>query len=450
MLKKQVILICLFLWTFYIFAEEKKLTYIYTFPFYDGSKASFSMSQFDECYYSTSRCFRRIFYDGIDKNLEKDWSKIGLQTCGLLFGAFFCIPFTHEEAHRSILTYKGIGSVSQPIPVFQSLNIFNGASYVKGVSDNTLKNLRDTDLPSFIRMHTSGIESDYILAQKAYCNIALGLDYVTSYTPRISKDTNYIYESYDEYLLRTIAVIGYCFPPLINIMLDSKEKILKEEDNELERDIVGHDIYGMVHHLFNPSTDYSRYWDICELNDEERNFVKRIAYKSLLNIPMFSPLLWTKDFNIPINDKFTISWNTGAALAPFGDFIDEYVYLKYTGFELSPINLQIYFRQYQNRKKWFPAFGVKLVAFNPFNWLYIDFGCDLWFEPKRLDFNESNYDFGGAVRFATDIMLPLYNSDYIDSFGINLGVLWKSYGFLPEVEEHNSYFKLTCGISMQF
>lgn len=448
MFKKKNFFIFFFLSFSCIFAEEKS-TFIYTLPIYDGSKALFSMSQFDECYYSASRFFRRIYYDAIDKSLEKNWQKISLQTCGLLLGAFFCIPFTHEEAHRSILTHKGIGSVSQPIPVFQSSNIFNGASYVNGVSDNTLKNLRDTDFPSFIRMHTAGIESDYILAQKAYRNIALGLDYITLFTPKISKDSNYIYESYDEYLLRTISVIGYCFPPLINIMLNSKEKILKEEDDELKRDIVGHDIYGMAHHLFNPTTEYSRYWDVCELNNEERSFVKRIAYKSLLNIPIISPLLWTKDFNIAINDKFSISWNTGAALAPFGDFIDEYIYLKYTGLELSPINLQIYFRQYQNRKKWFPAFGVSLLSFTPFNWLYIDFGCDLWFEPKNLDFNESNFDFGGAVRCSTNIILPVYNSDILDGIGINLGFLWKSYGFLPEIEEHNSYFKLTCGISIQ-
>ena len=449
-MKQRFLIIALLLSSFAVFTEEKKKSYMYTFPLYDGSKNCFSMNQFNECYYSASRYFRRFFYESIENNLENDWAKISLQTGGLLLGTFFCIPFTHEEAHRAILTHKGIGSISQPIPVFQSLNIFNGASYVVGVSDSILMDLRDTDYPTFIRMHTAGIESDYILAQKSYRNIALGLDFITSFKPRMAKDTNYIYESYDEYLLRTISVIGYCFPPLINVWLNPREKILQEEDDELKRDIVGHDIYGMVHHLFNPTAEYARYWDLCELNDEEKKFVKRIAFKALLNIPIISPLLWTKDFKIMITDALQISWNTGAALAPFGDFIDEYFYLKYTGFDISPINLQVYFRQYQNKENWFPAFGFKVIAFNPFDWLYINLGCDLWFEPKNLDFNESKYDFGGAFELSANIMLPLYKSEYVNGIGLTLGMLWKSYGFLPEIEEHDSFFKITCGISLQF
>ena len=32
---------------------------------------------------------------------------------------------------------------------------------VTGVTDTTLKNLRDTNLPSYIRLHTAGLESDF-------------------------------------------------------------------------------------------------------------------------------------------------------------------------------------------------------------------------------------------------------------------------------------------------
>ena len=61
------------------------------------------------------------------------------------------IPITHEEGHRAILTTNHIGSVSNP---FFNENL---AAYVKGVSDQTLIQLRDTDLPTYIRLHTAGL-----------------------------------------------------------------------------------------------------------------------------------------------------------------------------------------------------------------------------------------------------------------------------------------------------
>jgi hypothetical protein len=67
------------------------------------------------------------------------------------------IPLTHEEGHRAVLTTNHIGSVSNP---FFNENL---AAYVKGVSDQTLIQLRDTDLPTYIRLHTAGLESDYSL-----------------------------------------------------------------------------------------------------------------------------------------------------------------------------------------------------------------------------------------------------------------------------------------------
>ena len=54
------------------------------------------------------------------------------------------MPLTHEEGHRSILTVNYVGSISQPF--------FNesGAAYVNGVTDQTLMDLRDNDLPTYI------------------------------------------------------------------------------------------------------------------------------------------------------------------------------------------------------------------------------------------------------------------------------------------------------------
>ena len=56
-----------------------------------------------------------------------------------------------------------------------------------------------------------------------------------------------------------------------------------EEENEWERDIVGHDVLGMIRHLHNPESEFHRYTKYSELNEEE-NMLIRIGLKSLINI----------------------------------------------------------------------------------------------------------------------------------------------------------------------
>ena len=104
------------------------------------------MRQLNEDYLSTYRYASGKLYEGIGPPL-------GIVSSEML-SAIILYPLTHEEGHRTILNSKGIGSVSRPY-----LDLENGAAYVNGVRDSELKNLRDTDFPSYIRLHTAGIES---------------------------------------------------------------------------------------------------------------------------------------------------------------------------------------------------------------------------------------------------------------------------------------------------
>ena len=109
-----------------------------------------TMRQLNEDYLSTYRYASRKLYEGIGPH----WGSL-VQ----MLSAIILYPMTHEEGHRTILNSKGIGSVSRPY-----WDLKTGAAYVNGVRDSELKNLRDTDFPSYIRLHTAGIESDYIIA----------------------------------------------------------------------------------------------------------------------------------------------------------------------------------------------------------------------------------------------------------------------------------------------
>ena len=146
--------------------SKEKQSIIYSFPIYNGSINMMTMEQSDEIFSSTYQLASRIYFDTLAPLNTSFWKQNAIFSPFFLFDFIILEPFTHEEAHRAILTNKGIGSISQPFmkPVKVHGLYIGGAAYVKGVSDDTLKNLRDTDLPSFIRLHTAGIESDYILA----------------------------------------------------------------------------------------------------------------------------------------------------------------------------------------------------------------------------------------------------------------------------------------------
>ena len=123
----------------------------YSFLIMDTPHQLYSMRQYNKNYLSALRLV-----------VTRSSEVLGPLRTNILhqLASLFLAPLTHEEGHRSVLTHLGIGSISKPF--------FNekGAAYVMGVRDSELKDLRDTDLPNYIRLHTAGIESDYMLVDR--------------------------------------------------------------------------------------------------------------------------------------------------------------------------------------------------------------------------------------------------------------------------------------------
>ncbi|HPX26182.1 MAG TPA: hypothetical protein PLG87_05190, partial [Treponemataceae bacterium] len=405
-------------------------------PFYDGSLDFFTMRQFNILYHST--------YSILSKQLYGDFGQVNMYGVNVPFIANYFIsgcflyPITHEEAHRSILTYKKIGAISQPI--------FNleGKAYVKGVTDSTLQNFRDTDFSMFIRMHTAGIESDYVNMMNDFSDIAFNLYLVGNMT--LFKQNLHI--SYIDYIVRMLGVWNYQFSGCLDALSyvikgkEPKTSLRSLEKNELERDIVGHDVYGMIHHLFNPDVDYSRYWTYGDLSDEEKEFSHRIAWRSWINL--VTPMLFLQS-NFQIIDNSYLSGNAGYCIAPFGDFIDENIFFKYDKF-----NISFYARQAQNRNSWFPAFGLGLVEYKPVDWFSATVRGHFWMQPENLDFNTSLGVPGGAGEVSLSFVLPSKNEEVIKGVGINIGALYKTKGFMPEIESHDAHFRLSAGLVVRY
>ena len=260
----------------------------YSFLFVDSPARLSTMKQFNENYLSAYRMGVRELNSILP-------AKYSFMIQAGLAGLFF-VPLTHEEGHRSVLTNEGIGSISQPY-----LNK-DMTAYVKGVTDAQLKNLRDTELPTYIRLHTAGLESDYALLLRSAS--------LMNWQKEMKKVL------LAEYFIRKLSLVSYYGMGLLKTNAG-----IKEEANELDRDIVGHDIYGAIRHLHRPEMPFYRYTNYEDLTSEEKRFVKRVGFRALFNLA--DPLLWGRTrFHFK---GYYLNLSGGYGMAPFGDYLDQHI-----------------------------------------------------------------------------------------------------------------------------
>lgn len=430
--------ICLLLTCFaLVMAYAKELT----FPIYAGSHKFMPINQIDALYCSAIEFGNTVFennffYPTDNKENRRDWNYIISRLGFVILDSSLFNPISHEEAHRAVLTSKNIGSISQPILKF--LNPFKSVAYVIGVKDETLKNLRDTDFPSFIRLHTAGLESDYSIMQKSFAKLVFDLDDVGN---------KYDYElpmSFWVYLDRSLSITMY-----ESLNLFSKGIGITEEDDELARDIVGDDVCGMIHHLFNPEAEYHRYFSKDDFSPEEKSFLNRVALKTILNFPYFNSIFLRKIIPMDFN-KVHLNCNLGYSLAPFGDYIDENIYIKIDDVLYNSMNLIFTARQYENKENWFPEFIIKCEQFSPLSWLTLTASGNLWWQPENLSFTTDKAVLGGAVSMGFNVypFSKTENAKY--QFGLNMNVLYKTKGFMQEIMNLNEGFLFTTGISIRY
>ncbi len=346
-------------------------------------------------------------------------SKNGIVAEVIQFGMYslFFMPLTHEEGHRSILTGKGIGAISQPY--FK----LNGAAYVKGVTDQTLQDLRDNDFATYIRLHTGGLESDYMLTKRVEAIACFEQD-----------EIKYIKW---EYAIRKLSIMQYYVMGLFNYEID-----LKEENNELDRDIVGFDTYGAARHLYRPTMDFYRYTKYEDLTGEEKKFVKRLGYRSFLNL--LNPLMIGKG-NIKLTENIKYNIGLGYTMSPFGDFVDENLWVKY-----KELNIGFYARQFQNRENWFNGFGLSINDYRPIEKLSVTLAGHYWQQPINYDFNTSDYFTGGAIDADFKYFFMNKRNITLKGFSIDLGMIYKTKGFLPEELFLDEHFGVRVGTTIVF
>ena len=388
----------------YILGQDSTLTPTthYSIVVMDSPAKLFTMRQFNETYVS--------FYGYFSKSLHTHVkNKFLISLIEPLVQGLVLMPLTHEEGHRSILTAKGIGSISQPF--------FNkdGLAYVNGVSDQTLIDLKTDDPASYIRLHNGGLESVYMIAKRIEDMVSF--DMVE-------------YQYYDwEYISRKAGIVQYIAMGLFEYEIDKEE-----EENELERDIVGHDVYGAVRHLFRPDMEFYRYTRYKDLTKPERKYLDNLGYHSLINL--LNPILFGKP-GFRINKDTKVNFGGGHMLAPFGEFVDENVWIKYKNY-----NISLYLRQFHNKNNWSNGFGMGLHEYNFSDKITISLSGHYWNQPLDYSFNTSEMFSGQAVDIKIRYRLWNEINKTIPGFSYDIGYVSKTEGFFPEeviLEKHSGF-----------
>lgn len=374
----------------------------------DGKSSLFTMNQFNNIVLEGYRlAFSQFNYNNLT---NKEKKTIALSQT--ITTAFLLLPFTHEEGHRSILTNLGIGSISTPFIDY------NGVAKVTGISNETLQNLRNTQLPSYIRLHTGGLESDFDFLKKE--------DALFNFN---EENYNVLYR---DYLVRSFSVFSYYLTTLIHI----KSNIKESDNSEKDRDAVGHDIYGMVRHLHRPEMTFSRYTEWNDLSSEEQIYSKRIGLLSFLNLT--NPNIWKKG-NFTLSEKTDINFSLNYSLAPFGDFVEQNVYLNFN----NKLKINPFLREYFNKSHTFLSAGVSLHNLNINNKFLINGAAEIWNQPKNLDFITSQSSAGFSIKGEVG-----YNFLHVNAKNIffNLGFNFKTNGFVPSAPSLDKDFRINFGL----
>ncbi|OAE91993.1 hypothetical protein SU65_09505 [Flavobacterium psychrophilum] len=383
-------------------------TKYYRIDISDGKSSLYTMNQFNNIVLES---YRLVFNQFDYEKLTKKEQKI-ISFSQTFSSAIFLMPFTHEEGHRSVLTNLGIGSISKPFIDF------NGVAKVTGISDETLKNLRDTQLPSYIRLHNGGLESDF--------------DYLKKEDALFNFDEENYNVLYSDYFVRQFGVATYYLTTLIHLKTN-----IKESDNEeKDRDAVGHDIFGMIRHLHRPDMPFTRYTEWNDLTPDEQTYGRRIGFLSLLNYT--NPNIWKKG-NYNLSEKIKGNFSLNYSLAPFGDFIEQNAYLTIN----NKLKINPFIREYFNKSHTFLAAGINLHNLEVNNKFLVNGDLELWSQPKNLDFMTSQSDLG--LGFKAEIG---YNFLDINkkSVYLNLGLNYKTQGFMPASPSLDKDFRINFGL----
>ncbi len=297
----------------------------------------------------------------------------------------------HEEAHRSVLSHRGISSHN----AVYNTQIGDDEVPVDRVRDSDLSRLKREHPADFVRLSMAGMEAE--------SQFALTLEKDLFFYQALPRQQLLI-------LLAHLGPIGY------RSLCDSSagdeataEDRRSEGPDEMQRDFTGYDCVAFVYDLFRPDEAYEnrgvhpsgvgvdRYRSRQDLKPTEKKFLTRMVQLSWLNL--LDPFI----FNFP-------GWSVGEGrltatlrhhLAPFGHSLEQNIFFKND----SSRHLLIV-RQYMNQKRSLPGVEWQCLSClqSPLasSW---DLRAALWLQPKALLYRSNGQQPGGSLAVRANFQL---------------------------------------------
>jgi hypothetical protein len=381
--------------------------------------------------------------DNLD--IPKEWKALiyyGGTVAGILTFSYV-LPFGYtwmqKEYTRSILSRFGVNSFNG------DYNIINSIRGITGLTDNELSQFKVNAPYDFIRMNTAGLEG-YILFSDLMTRKYFFYD---------SDDLSFVPALITVMLNhgQTNAAILHEMS-FININNDVKEAY-KNDKGQNDRFIAANpNIFTVnwVYELFRPNEPYTnrglhpsgdgsvaRYITYNQLTDDERTYLVRQGYLSLLNF--VSPLLYGFK-SIPLG-KSGLEGNFALRhyFTSFGTDTSIQVFLK-----KNPFNMAFTFHNNINYENWFPAIEAELVdyplAIGKLNMLFSS-RLLIGMQPKKQIFKTNSPEFLGLFGLRIDFNTHKNIFPYFD-------FVVKTKGWVAGNEYLGMNANITLGVSLRF
>jgi len=147
--------------------------------------------------------------------------------------------------------------------------------------------------------------------------------------------------------------------------------------------------------------------------------------------------------NLKVTENLKMNIGMGHTMCPFGDFIDENIWIKYK----SKIKVDAYLRQFQNRTNWFLGGGFGINDFPIGRKFVTSAHLHFWNQPYNLGFNDTKGRAGRAFEFDGRYFFLSNQRTKLKALSIDMGLTYKTKGFLPEEIFLRRHFGIRLGTS---
>jgi hypothetical protein len=298
----------------------------------------------------------------------------------------------HEEWHRAVMANRGIDSYNE---VYE-FNFFSSTIAVSHVHDDDLIRLKRDHPADMVRLSEAGIEAQYESVKRSRENYFFS-----------GRDIHYVMPGWWLNIINSVFYIQLCTTSESNSM--TNEMNIEEEIIE-DRDFVGLDFTAWVYDLHRPDEPYEdrgvhlhgngidRYIKNSDLTDEEKKYLDRMFYLSLMNF--VSPQLFGIKYfsmNNPLGAG-TLHYNAAMMhyLTSFGYTVDLHIMLK-----IKEYNLTLIPRLYANQENYLPGFEIGLYRYS-LNLAGVTFYWNqsiiLWLQPENSGFYSEEISPGGLIK----------------------------------------------------